>query len=349
MNLKPIPASAPPRPPTPPLPQNPVHGTSSAAEGVLGESNAGPGVSGRSVYWGGGIPPVEPIMGGTSDGVLGESGGNGVHGISSHSGDGVLGEGPGNGVHGKGSVQGVFGEGPNGVVGKSSTPNASGVWGENTGAGYGVSGSSVIGWGVYGSSQNGQAGLFQGKVEIIGDLTAENISGATVRCLNGLDAIGTFSLLGDATISGNLTAKGDIFLPGADCAEQFDIAEAQNLAPGTVVVIDREGTLRESWQAYDKRVAGVISGAGPYKPGIVLDKSPSPRERATVALLGKVCCKVDAQYGPVEVGDLLTTSPTPGHAMKAAEPQRAFGSVIGKALCDLEAGQGLVPILIALQ
>ena len=68
-----------------------------------------------------------------------------------------------------------------------------------------------------------------------------------------------------------------------------------------------------------------------------------------VALLGKVYCKVDAGYSPVEVGDLLTTSPTPGHAMKAAEPQRAFGSVIGKALRGLEAGQGLIPILIALQ
>ena len=65
--------------------------------------------------------------------------------------------------------------------------------------------------------------------------------------------------------------------------------------------------------------------------------------------MGKVYCKVDAQYASVEVGDLLTTSPTPGHAMKAADPLRAFGSVIGKALRPLDAGQGLIPILISLQ
>ena len=35
--------------------------------------------------------------------------------------------------------------------------------------------------------------------------------------------------------------------------------------------------------------------------------------------------------------------------MKAAEPLRAFGAVIGKALRPLNAGQALIPILIALQ
>jgi hypothetical protein len=62
-----------------------------------------------------------------------------------------------------------------------------------------------------------------------------------------------------------------------------------------------------------------------------------------------VYCKVDAQYSPIEVGDLLTTSPTPGHAMKADDPLKAFGTVIGKALRPLSEGQGLIPILIALQ
>ena len=101
---------------------------------------------------------------------------------------------------------------------------------------------------------------------------------------------------------------------------------------------------------YDKRVAGVISGAGDYKPGIVLDKrQPSSGNRQPVALLGKVFCKVDAQFGAIEVGDLLTSSPTPGHAMKTDDPFKAFGAVIGKALRPLTEGQGLIPILIALQ
>jgi hypothetical protein len=58
---------------------------------------------------------------------------------------------------------------------------------------------------------------------------------------------------------------------------------------------------------------------------------------------------VDAGASPVEVGDLLTTSETPGHAMKAGDPEKAFGSVIGKALRPLAGGRGLIPVLIALQ
>jgi hypothetical protein len=58
---------------------------------------------------------------------------------------------------------------------------------------------------------------------------------------------------------------------------------------------------------------------------------------------------VDAQYGAIAVGDLLTTSPTPGHAMKATDQLQAFGAVIGKALRPLGEGQGLIPVLISLQ
>ena len=144
---------------------------------------------------------------------------------------------------------------------------------------------------------------------------------------------------------------GDLVLQNADCAEDFDIAitEAEVIEPGTVMVLDQHGALQPSQHAYDKRVAGVISGAGDYKPGIVLDKQPSDNPRLPIALLGKVYCKVDAQQAPIAIGDLLTTSPTAGHAMKAEDPCRAFGAVIGKALRPLSAGQGLIPILIALQ
>jgi len=65
--------------------------------------------------------------------------------------------------------------------------------------------------------------------------------------------------------------------------------------------------------------------------------------------MGKVYCKVDAQYSAIGVGDLLTTSETPGHAMKAIDPLKAFGAVIGKALRPLQSGQGTIPVLVALQ
>jgi hypothetical protein len=149
-------------------------------------------------------------------------------------------------------------------------------------------------------------------------------------------------------VNGNIVTNGDISLTNADCAEDFNISGA-DAEPGTVMVLGDQDTLKPSEYAYDKRVAGVVSGAGDYRPGIVLDKQSSQCKRSSISLLGKVFCKVDARYGSITVGDLLTTSNTPGHAMKAADPFKAFGSVIGKALRPLREGQGLIPILIALQ
>jgi hypothetical protein len=151
------------------------------------------------------------------------------------------------------------------------------------------------------------------------------------------------------TITGDLNVTNDVLLTGADCAEEFDVSGSNEPEPGTVVVIDEEGKLRESHIAYDSKVAGVVSGAGAYRHAILLDKRPESEHRVPVALVGKVFCKVDSQYSPVKVGDLLTTSQTPGHAMKARDSAKAFGSVIGKALEPLQAGKGLIPILIALQ
>ena len=152
---------------------------------------------------------------------------------------------------------------------------------------------------------------------------------------------------GDVRVTGNLTVEGDIFLTGADCAEHFDVADGQDCNPGTVMVISNGGALEPSSVVYDRRVAGVVSGAGAFRPGLILDKRPSPTSRRLpIALIGKAYCKVDAQYGEIEIGDMLTTSPTPGHAMKATDPHRSFGAVIGKALKPMKSRTGLVPILI---
>jgi hypothetical protein len=144
-------------------------------------------------------------------------------------------------------------------------------------------------------------------------------------------------------------ATGDIILSNADCAEDFEVLDGQDVEPGSVMVIEQEGKLRQSTKAYDKRVAGVISGAGGNKPGIILGRDPSNGKAMPIALSGKVYCKADAGQAPIQVGDLLTTSDIPGYAMKATDPTKAFGAVIGKALRPLDSGQGLIPILVALQ
>jgi hypothetical protein len=153
----------------------------------------------------------------------------------------------------------------------------------------------------------------------------------------------------DVTINRNLIVNGDICLANADCAEDFDIGNLESIQPGTVMVFKKDGTLEPSEKPYDKRVAGVISGAGNLCPGIILDKQNNKKNRLPLALTGKVYCNVDADYGPVEVGDLLTTSLTPGYAMKADDPVRSFGSVIGKAVQPFTDGRGLVLMLVSLQ
>ena len=134
-------------------------------------------------------------------------------------------------------------------------------------------------------------------------------------------------------------------------AEPFDISGEQT-RPGTVVVIDPDspGKLMTSKYAYDRRVAGVISGAGGVRPGLRLGQKGSIADgEHDVALAGRVYCWCDASNGPIEPGDLLTTSDVAGHAMKVTDFHKAPGSVIGKAMTPLSKGRGLVLILVNLQ
>lgn len=166
---------------------------------------------------------------------------------------------------------------------------------------------------------------------------------------NGRVGLGLDNPTARLHVNGSIRTTGDIILENADCAEEFDLAEGCRTEPGDVLRLGRDGALAVSTTAYDKRVAGVVSGAGRYRPALVLDRQDESTSRVAVALLGKVCCKVDATESPVEVGDMLTTAETPGHAMRATDRDRAFGAVLGKALAPVTGGRALVPVLVALQ
>lgn len=226
---------------------------------------------------------------------------------------------------------------------RGGTDNNHGIgWygGDKLFAGMNIDGPAVFGFssGALGTTRDGQKIALQWNGDGKGNVL-----------INGILDCGGPIRTGDVEANGNINVKGDVFLTGADCAEEFNVAGAESVEPGTVMVIEGEGSLRPSEQAYDKRVAGVISGAGNLRPGITLDRQNDKTNRLPLALSGKVYCKIDAQYGGVELGDLLTTSPTCGYAMKADDPFKAFGSVIGKALRPMETGQGMIPILVALQ
>ncbi len=143
---------------------------------------------------------------------------------------------------------------------------------------------------------------------------------------------------------------------GCDLAERFDVGggtgEAEEVVPGMVLVIDRAqpGQLRLSRSAYDRAVAGIVSGAGGINTGLTLTQEQVGEGEHAVALAGRVYCWCDATRdggaGPIEPGDRLTTSATPGHAMKAVDESRIPGAIVGKAMSRLDEGRGLVLVLI---
>lgn len=147
------------------------------------------------------------------------------------------------------------------------------------------------------------------------------------------------------------TVRTLTILGGADLAEPFPMKE-EAIEKGSVVVIDEEhsGRLKLSARAYDKRVAGVVSGANGINPGISLRQEGAIESGENVALTGRVYVWADAtRGGTIEPGDLLTTSDRPGYAMKVMDHARAQGAVLGKAMSGLKDGQGLVLVLVTLQ
>jgi hypothetical protein len=74
------------------------------------------------------------------------------------------------------------------------------------------------------------------------------------------------------------------------------------------------------------------------------------RQMGKMVTLGAYAhCKVDADIAPISAGDLLTTSPTRGHAQKVLRPEKAAGVIVGKALASLDRDKGKIPVLVMLQ
>ncbi|HMB92391.1 MAG TPA: hypothetical protein VKP65_16180, partial [Rhodothermales bacterium] len=142
---------------------------------------------------------------------------------------------------------------------------------------------------------------------------------------------------------------------GSDLSENFDVTGRFGVeapTPGMVVSIDPEnpGQLALSGTPYDRMVAGVVSGAGGIETGLLMGQKGSEADGAyPVALTGRVYVWVDASYGSITPGDLLTSSATPGHAMKVGDYPQAQGAILGKAMTALPEGQGLVLMLVTLQ
>jgi len=227
------------------------------------------------------------------------------------------------GVHGESqSWVGTSGKSVTGTGVHGQSQQWVGVYGESQANAAGVWGKSATSAGVYGEavSASGWGGYFR------------NLAGGTALHVDGKAAVKTLQILG-----------------GADLAERF--ATIEKAEPGTVMVIDPEapGRMRVSREAYCNRVAGVVSGAESLPAGVVLGVGEPGADELPIALTGRVWVKCDAGSAPIRPGDLLTTSVRPGHAMAAVDPARSSGAILGKAMTALEAGTGMVLVLVSLQ
>lgn len=154
---------------------------------------------------------------------------------------------------------------------------------------------------------------------------------------------------GAGHFSGALTVDGNIAAKYQDVAEW--VASDDDLAPGTVVVIDSETIdgVTSSARPYDSHVAGVVSS----QPGLALGTQGEGKFQ--IATVGRVRVKADASHGSIAIGDLLVTSDVTGTAMKSQpvkigdiEMHRP-GTLLGKALEPLASGQGEILVLLSLQ
>jgi hypothetical protein len=298
-------------------------------------------------------------------GLIGVSGGSvngvGVMGVSAPpggvgAGDGVQGITNSefrNGIYGRNEATNSRGNGDpvgNGVLGFTNVPDGSGVLGVNGRGGHAITGTGGFGltgigtvMGVWGIAKGtAWAGYFSGPVMVEG-----TSSFADVEISRDLNIAGDASFSGNVSVGGDITVRGDVLLPNKDIAECFEVEDALECSPGTVMVMGDAGVLVPCSRGYDKRAVGVVSGAGTLQAAITLGASVEAAASAKIALVGTAYCRVDADFAPIEIGDLVTTSATVGHGMKASDQSSSFGAIIGKALAPLAYGQGIVPILLS--
>jgi hypothetical protein len=147
----------------------------------------------------------------------------------------------------------------------------------------------------------------------------------------------------DIAVEGSGRAKGGFASGGWDLAEKFNNHD-RTLEPGDVVVADLDAPERliPSERAYQENLLGVIS----ENPGFLLGVSwEDPRNPTALALSGRVPVKVNAEGGPIKIGDFLTSSSERGHAMKAGRSGRVIGMAL-EAFDGTKARTGKVVVFI---
>ncbi len=263
-----------------------------------------------------GVKGEATMQSGTSYGVDGEtSGGNYSAGVYAHAADTTA-----NTIH-------------YGLYGRAEGIKGVGVFGYAPNTAIGVA--FPVGIGGQVDSASGVAGHFTNTASSGNILLAKNSTSTVWRVDN----------------TGNQYMLGTVHTGGADFAELVDSAPATSpYEPGDVLVIstsaDRQ--VERASEPYSTRVLGVFA----TKPGILASQRVTTESANTglpLAMIGIVPAKASAENGPIERGDLLVSSGTPGHLMKATDRSRMTGAIVGKAMQPLASGTGVIEIAVTLQ
>jgi hypothetical protein len=252
----------------------------------------------------------------------------------------------------------------NGVVGwTNGTTGSSGVSGTalstTSDAVFGLVGFAVSGSGGTGALASGQAtGLLASTRSCTGSGCATpGTAGIFVTGSGGTVLVGqTDSGSGGVNVfrvddTGKGYFDGGTQTGGADFAESVAVVqEKARHEPGDVLVVNTAGTrqLMLSYEPYSTLVAGIYS----TKPGVLATThgmNEATSAEVPLAIVGIVPCKVTTENGPIQPGDLLVTSSTPGYAMKGTDRSRMLGAVVGKAMEGLREGNGTIQVLVTLQ
>jgi len=174
-------------------------------------------------------------------------------------------------------------------------------------------------------------------------------TGAQIN-LNKYDGTNTISIDADFNGAGRIVTEELQITGGSDFAENFDVSSTNTkIIPGMVVSIDTEnmGSLIISNTVYDKKVIGIISGANDVRTGMIMGQKGSiANGEYPVAITGRVYAYATNVNGNIQAGDLLTTSAKAGYLMKATDKEKAFGSIVGKAMSTLDEENGFVLVVI---
>ena len=300
----------------------------------------------------------------TGSAVRGESGGVGVYGSST-------------------TTYAVRGESTNGTAGYFNSQGGYGVWANTTGIHHWDHGGFFIsqsGNGVYARSENNYGLVAKG--DTMGGVRGQTNSGTGVggssssgTAVMGTSSTGTafygasgsgdlmklydyspFDLRFHVKNSGEVRADGSYYsgtggyiTGSADFAEMVPPGQP-GLTPGDVLAIGLDGQMVRCSEPGQTTVVGVYSTDPGFVGGYKMDEDGNPLEpeRIPLAIAGIVPVKASAENGSIQPGDMLVASSTPGHAMRA-DPNPSVGTVIGKALGNLDEDLGTVTVLVMLQ